>query len=165
MVSKPIFVYITTHINFHNDQPPFHCSRNYQTKTSQKRTYFDVFIFNFYFCNLIRFRSSTVKVWFGDHIYFVICHFPPSLIQFVAAGLPNRIFFYFPAIVLFMGKVALLKFFSKNLLHCNFNCRCINLILYTSTTLHLPPLSFHCVGGCWAWTRDCCNVRIDIQIP
>ncbi len=24
-----------------------------------------------------------------------------------------------------------------------------------STLLHLPPLRFHCVGGCWDRTQDC----------
>ncbi len=30
------------------------------------------------------------------------------------------------------------------------------LLLY-STVHHLPPLRFHCVGGCWDWTQDCCD--------
>jgi hypothetical protein len=30
-------------------------------------------------------------------------------------------------------------------------------VLY-STLLHLPPLRFHCVGGCWDWTQDCCDI-------
>jgi hypothetical protein len=29
--------------------------------------------------------------------------------------------------------------------------------------LHLPPLRFHCVGGCWDRTQDCCNFGIDSQ--
>ncbi len=32
-----------------------------------------------------------------------------------------------------------------------------------STLLHLPPLRFHCVGGCWDRTQDCCNFGIDSQ--
>ncbi len=28
-----------------------------------------------------------------------------------------------------------------------------------STLLHLPPLRFHCVGGCCDRTQDCCAVR------
>ena len=35
-------------------------------------------------------------------------------------------------------------------------------VLY-STLLHLPPLSLHCVGGCWDRTRNCCKVCIDSQ--
>ncbi len=29
-----------------------------------------------------------------------------------------------------------------------------------STQLLLPPLRFHCVGGCWDWTQDCCDFGI-----
>ncbi len=29
-------------------------------------------------------------------------------------------------------------------------------VLY-STLLHLPPLRFHCVGGCWDRSQDCCD--------
>jgi hypothetical protein len=32
-----------------------------------------------------------------------------------------------------------------------------------STLLHLPPLRFHCVGGCWDRTQDCCDFGIDSQ--
>jgi hypothetical protein len=32
-------------------------------------------------------------------------------------------------------------------------------VLY-STLLHLPPLSFPCVGGCWDRTPDCCDFGI-----
>jgi hypothetical protein len=32
-----------------------------------------------------------------------------------------------------------------------------------STLLHLPPLRFHCAGGCWDRTQDCCDVGIDSQ--
>ncbi len=35
-------------------------------------------------------------------------------------------------------------------------------VLY-STLLHLPPLRFHCVGGCWNQTQDCCDFGIDSQ--
>jgi hypothetical protein len=28
-------------------------------------------------------------------------------------------------------------------------------------SFHLPPLRFHCVGGCWDRTQDCCNFDID----
>ncbi len=31
------------------------------------------------------------------------------------------------------------------------------------TLLHLPPLRFHCVGGCWARTQDSCDYVIDCQ--
>jgi hypothetical protein len=30
-------------------------------------------------------------------------------------------------------------------------------VLY-SALLHLPPLRFHCVGGCWDGTQDCCSI-------
>ncbi len=30
-----------------------------------------------------------------------------------------------------------------------------------STLLHLPPLRFHCVGGWWNRTQDCCDFDID----
>jgi hypothetical protein len=33
-------------------------------------------------------------------------------------------------------------------------------VLY-STLLHLPPLRFHCVDGCWDQTQDRCNWCID----
>jgi hypothetical protein len=29
-----------------------------------------------------------------------------------------------------------------------------------STLLHLPPLRFHCVGGCWDRTQDSCDYGI-----
>jgi hypothetical protein len=32
-----------------------------------------------------------------------------------------------------------------------------------STLLHLPPLRFHCVGGYWDRTHDCCDFTIDSQ--
>ncbi len=30
-------------------------------------------------------------------------------------------------------------------------------------TAHLPPLRFHCVGGCWDRTQDCCDFGIGSQ--
>ncbi len=33
-----------------------------------------------------------------------------------------------------------------------------------STLLHLPPLRFHCVRGCWDRTQDCCDSGIDSQM-
>jgi hypothetical protein len=30
-----------------------------------------------------------------------------------------------------------------------------------STLLHLPPLRFHCVKGCWDLTQDYCDFGID----
>jgi hypothetical protein len=35
-------------------------------------------------------------------------------------------------------------------------------VLY-STLLHLPPLRFHCVGGCWDRTQDFCDFGIGSQ--
>jgi hypothetical protein len=35
-------------------------------------------------------------------------------------------------------------------------------VLY-STLLHLPPLKFHCVGGCCDRTQDCCDIGIGSQ--
>ncbi len=32
--------------------------------------------------------------------------------------------------------------------------------VFYSTLLHLPPLRFHCVGGCWYRTQDCCDFGI-----
>ncbi len=32
-----------------------------------------------------------------------------------------------------------------------------------STLLHLPPLRFLCIGGCWGRTQDCCDFGIDSQ--
>ncbi len=32
-----------------------------------------------------------------------------------------------------------------------------------STLLHLPPIRFHCVGGCWNRTQDCCDFGIGSQ--
>ncbi len=32
-----------------------------------------------------------------------------------------------------------------------------------STLLHLPPLRFHCVGGCWERAQDSCDFGIDSQ--
>jgi hypothetical protein len=31
------------------------------------------------------------------------------------------------------------------------------------TLLHLPPLRFHCVGGYWDRTQDCCGFGINSQ--
>ncbi len=41
-----------------------------------------------------------------------------------------------------------------------------NFFLYVlySTLLHVPPLRFHCVGGCWDWTQDCCDFGIGSQM-
>ncbi len=36
-------------------------------------------------------------------------------------------------------------------------------IVRYSTLLHLAPLRFHCVGGCWDRTQDCCDFVIDSQ--
>jgi hypothetical protein len=36
-------------------------------------------------------------------------------------------------------------------------------VLY-STLLHLPPLRFHCVGGCWNRTQDSCKARLDCHL-
>ncbi len=33
--------------------------------------------------------------------------------------------------------------------------------VHYSTPLRLPPLRFHCVGGCWDRTHDCCDFGID----
>ncbi len=33
-----------------------------------------------------------------------------------------------------------------------------------STLLHLPPLRFHCVGGCWDRSQDCCDIGIHSHI-
>jgi hypothetical protein len=35
-------------------------------------------------------------------------------------------------------------------------------VLY-SILLHLPPLRFHCAGGCWDRTQDCCDFGIGWQ--
>jgi hypothetical protein len=35
--------------------------------------------------------------------------------------------------------------------------------IYLSTLMHLPPLRFHCVGGCWDRTQDCCDIGIGSQ--
>ncbi len=32
-----------------------------------------------------------------------------------------------------------------------------------STLLHLPPFRFHCVGGCWDRSQDCCSFGIYSQ--
>ncbi len=32
-----------------------------------------------------------------------------------------------------------------------------------STLLHLPPLRFNCVGGCWDRTQDCCDFGIGVR--
>jgi hypothetical protein len=32
-----------------------------------------------------------------------------------------------------------------------------------STLLYLPPLRFHCVGGCWDRTQDCYDFCVDSQ--
>ncbi len=33
-------------------------------------------------------------------------------------------------------------------------------ILFFYVLLHLPPLRFHCDGGCWDYTQDCCDFGI-----
>jgi hypothetical protein len=49
----------------------------------------------------------------------------------------------------------------------NFFLKGIFLIFYFYvrylTLLHLLPLRFHCVGGCWDRTQDCCDFGIDDQ--
>jgi hypothetical protein len=32
-----------------------------------------------------------------------------------------------------------------------------------STLLHLPPIRFHCIGGCWERAYDCSDFGIDSQ--
>jgi hypothetical protein len=39
----------------------------------------------------------------------------------------------------------------------------IALISITEMLLHLPPLRFHCVGGCWDRTQDSCDYGIGCQ--
>ncbi len=39
--------------------------------------------------------------------------------------------------------------------------RIVSFYVHYSTLLHLPPLKFHCVGGCWDRTQDCCDIGID----
>jgi hypothetical protein len=36
-------------------------------------------------------------------------------------------------------------------------------VLYL-TLPHLPPLRFHCVGGCWDRTQDSCDFGIGCQM-
>ncbi len=40
---------------------------------------------------------------------------------------------------------------------------CIFFKVLYSTLLHLPPLRFHYVGGCWDWTQVCYDFVIDSQ--
>jgi hypothetical protein len=40
--------------------------------------------------------------------------------------------------------------------------RGIFFVLY-ATLFHLPPLRFHCVGGCWDRTQDSCDFGIGSQ--
>ncbi len=40
---------------------------------------------------------------------------------------------------------------------------CLFLYVRYSTRLHLPPLRFHCVGGCCDRTQYCCDYAIDSQ--
>jgi hypothetical protein len=62
---------------------------------------------------------------------------------------------------------ALLRFILRQgLVFCvkhlsNFWIRFIFFYVRYSTQLHLPPLRFHCVGGCWDRTQDCCDIGID----
>jgi hypothetical protein len=37
-------------------------------------------------------------------------------------------------------------------------------VLY-STLLHLLPVKFHCVGGCWDRIQDCCDFGIQTLLP
>jgi hypothetical protein len=41
-------------------------------------------------------------------------------------------------------------------------CNIFGLFFYVLylTLLHLPPLRFHCVRGCWDQTQDCCDLGI-----
>jgi hypothetical protein len=32
-----------------------------------------------------------------------------------------------------------------------------------STLLHLPPLRFHCVGGCWDTTQESCDFGFAVR--
>ncbi len=69
---------------------------------------------------------------------------------------------------------------TSNLVHILFFRQyfCLNISLFTtaildwifyicnlqySTLLHLPPLRFHCAGGCWDWTQECCDFGIGSQ--
>ncbi len=35
--------------------------------------------------------------------------------------------------------------------------------IHYSALFHLPPLHFHCVGGCWDRTQACCDIGIDSE--
>jgi hypothetical protein len=37
----------------------------------------------------------------------------------------------------------------------DFKVRFLYFYVRYSRLLHLPPLRFHCVGGCWDRTQDC----------
>jgi hypothetical protein len=40
---------------------------------------------------------------------------------------------------------------------------CFYMSALHSTLLHLPPLTFHCVGGSWDRTQDSCGLSIGCQ--
>jgi hypothetical protein len=43
-------------------------------------------------------------------------------------------------------------------------CKFFFLSLLYSTLLHLPPIRFHCVGGCWDQSGDSCDFNISSQM-
>ncbi len=42
-------------------------------------------------------------------------------------------------------------------------CLVFFLCIVINTLLHLTPLRFHCVGGCWDRTQGCCDLGIGSQ--
>jgi hypothetical protein len=70
--------------------------------------------------------------------------------QTVVQGLPHEIVFC-ARCSYFRDKEGILFFFLLF-----FNVR-------YSSLLHLAPLRFHCIRGCWDRTQDCCNFGIDSQ--
>jgi hypothetical protein len=55
-------------------------------------------------------------------------------------------------------------FFSIYIFHSSYNYS-LPIINQYSTLLHLPPLRFRCVGGCWDRIQGCRDFGIGIQTP
>jgi hypothetical protein len=63
---------------------------------------------------------------------------------------------YYSVLIVVTGIALLIKYVQITTVYSLF-------ITIFSTLIHLPPLRFHCVGGCWDRTQDSCDYGIDCQ--
>jgi hypothetical protein len=118
-------------------------------------------------------KAATVQIssTFVTHLNFNFFHYLLSLFPYSCVA-SSYISYYFQS---FFCSMLLLFFFrfafhlssfliweSVILIFLNRGVFEFFCFLYL-TLLHLPPLRFRCVGGCWDRTQDCCDFGIGSQ--